>query len=46
MFFAPSGNDARSLETRQRSREWLESVSDFRRVDEVCGLLTEKGSEG
>jgi hypothetical protein len=28
-------------------RDWLESLSDsdFRRVDEVCGLLAEKGSE-
>jgi hypothetical protein len=28
-------------------RDWLESLgdSDFKRVDEVCGLLAEKGSE-
>ena len=28
-------------------RDWLESLgdSDFKRVDEVCGMLAEKGSE-
>jgi len=35
------------FELEPEVREWLESLgdSDFRRADEVCGLLAEKGSE-
>jgi hypothetical protein len=35
------------FELEPEVRDWLESLSDsvFRRVDEVCGLLAEKGSE-
>jgi hypothetical protein len=35
------------FELEPEVRDWLYSLSDsnFRRVDEVCGLLAEKGSE-
>jgi hypothetical protein len=35
------------FELEPEVRDWLESLtdSDFRRVDEVCSLLAEKGSE-
>ncbi|MGE5285610.1 MAG: type II toxin-antitoxin system RelE/ParE family toxin [Micromonosporaceae bacterium] len=35
------------FELEPEVRDWLESLndSDFSRVDEVCGLLAEKGSE-
>ena len=35
------------FELEPEVRDWLESLSDndFKRVDEVCGLLAEKGSE-
>ncbi len=35
------------FELEPEVRDWLEGLSDsdFRRVDEVCGLLAEKGSE-
>jgi hypothetical protein len=35
------------FELEPEVRDWLDSLSDsdFRRVDEVCGLLAEKGSE-
>jgi hypothetical protein len=35
------------FELEPEIRDWLEGLSDsdFRRVDEVCGLLAEKGSE-
>jgi hypothetical protein len=35
------------LELEPEVRDWLNSLSDsdFKRVDEVCGMLAEKGSE-
>jgi hypothetical protein len=35
------------LELEPEVRDWLDSLSDsdYKRVDEVCGLLAEKGSE-
>ena len=36
-----------SFELEPEVRDWLDSLSDsdYKRVDEVCGLLAEKGSE-
>lgn len=36
-----------SFELEPEVCDWLDSLSDtdYRRVDEVCGLLAEKGSE-
>jgi hypothetical protein len=33
------------FELEPEVRDWLDSDSDFKRVDEVCGMLTEKGTE-
>jgi hypothetical protein len=35
------------FELEPEVRDWLDSLSDsdFKRVDEVCGMLAEKGSE-
>ena len=33
------------FELEPEIRDWLDSLSDDKRVDEVCGLLAEKGSE-
>jgi hypothetical protein len=35
------------FELEPEVRDWLDSLSDsdFKRVDEVCGLLAEKGTE-
>ena len=35
------------FELEPEVRDWLDSLSDsdYKRVDEVCGLLAEKGSE-
>lgn len=35
------------VELEPEVRDWLDSLSDsdFKRVDEVCGMLAEKGSE-
>jgi hypothetical protein len=35
------------FEMEPEVRDWLDSLSDsdYKRVDEVCGLLAEKGSE-
>jgi hypothetical protein len=37
----------RDFELEPEVRDWLDSLSDsdFKRVDEVCGMLAEKGSE-
>ena len=39
--------DLYGFEIEREVREWLEnlSASDFKRVDEVAGLLAEKGTE-
>ena len=36
-----------NLELEPEVRDWLDSLSDsdFKRVDEVCGMLAERGSE-
>jgi hypothetical protein len=35
------------FELEPEVRDWLDSLSDsdFKRVDEICGMLAEKGSE-
>jgi Phage derived protein Gp49-like (DUF891) len=33
------------VELEPEVRDWLASLSDFKRVDEVCGMLAEKGTE-
>jgi hypothetical protein len=41
------GRKLYQFELEPEVREWLDSLSssDFKRVDEVCGLLAEKGSQ-
>ncbi|MFY9934779.1 MAG: hypothetical protein WAK82_42920 [Streptosporangiaceae bacterium] len=35
----------RDFELEPEVRCWLDSLSDFKRVDEICGLLAEKGQQ-
>ena len=48
---SPSVNRAQrrlyNFELEPEVRDWLDSLSDsdYKRVDEVCGMLAEKGSE-
>ena len=42
-----STRDLCDFELEPEVRDWLDSLSDsdFKRVDEVCGMLAEKGTE-
>jgi hypothetical protein len=46
-FVPQSARELYGFELEPEVRDWLESLSDsdYKRVDEVCGLLAEKGTE-